>query len=131
MNTVGTFIGFSFAVRIFEALGTASFLTSAFAIIAEAFPNSVATTFVSKLIIVQNVGRLYISLNVYKATLETSFGIGLITGPAVGGLLFELGGYGLPFFVVGALLIAATFLSWILLPTSIEPLINEGYKILS
>lgn len=68
-------------------------------------------------------------MNVYKATLETSFGIGLITGPAVGGLLFELGGYGLPFFVVGALLIAATFLSWVLLPTSIEPLINEGYKI--
>ena len=47
INDAGMFIGFSFAVRILEALGTTSFLTSSFAIIGDAFPESVAVAIVS------------------------------------------------------------------------------------
>ena len=35
------------------------------------------------------------------ALTETSFGLGLMIGPALGSLLFEAGGFKLPFFVVG------------------------------
>ena len=35
------------------------------------------------------------------ALTETSFGLGLMIGPALGSLLFEVGGFKLPFFVVG------------------------------
>ncbi|KAK7601703.1 hypothetical protein V9T40_009144 [Parthenolecanium corni] len=35
------------------------------------------------------------------STLETFYGLGFIVGPTVGGLLFEVGGFPLPFFFVG------------------------------
>lgn len=47
INDVDLFIGFSFAVRIFEALGSALFLTAAFAIVADTFQESASTAFVS------------------------------------------------------------------------------------
>ncbi|WAR17717.1 S18B1-like protein [Mya arenaria] len=37
--------------------------------------------------------------------LETSSGLGMMVGPPIGGALYELGGYGLPFFVMGSLVI--------------------------
>ncbi|XP_046442778.1 MFS-type transporter SLC18B1-like [Daphnia pulex] len=91
------FIGLSFAVRVIEALGSAAFLTAAFAIIAAEFPSSIATTF---------------------ACLETFFGLGLIVGPTLGGFLFQMGGYMLPFTVLGVLLIAAAFFTYALLPAA-------------
>ena len=48
--------------------------------IAKEFPNNVATMF---------------------AILETFFGIGMIMGPTVGGALYELGGFTLPFVSLG------------------------------
>ena len=39
------------------------------------------------------------------ACLETFFGIGLIVGPTVGGALYSVGGYTLPFAALGTLLI--------------------------
>jgi MFS family permease len=39
---------------------------------------------------------------------ETMDGIGLIAGPAVGGILFQFGGFQLPFTVFGILLLMAT-----------------------
>lgn len=42
------FISLALLIRIVEALGNAAFLTASFAIIANEFPNNVATTFVSK-----------------------------------------------------------------------------------
>ena len=46
-----------------------------------------------------------------QACLETFFGLGLIVGPTLGGYFFQLGGYLLPFAVLGVLLIAAAFLT--------------------
>ncbi|XP_035897181.1 MFS-type transporter SLC18B1-like [Anopheles stephensi] len=89
------FITLAFVIRIVEALGNAAFLTASFAIIAKEFPNNVATTF---------------------ASLETCFGLGLIVGPMVGGALYTVGGYYLPFVVLGSALFITAILTLCILP---------------
>lgn len=89
------FITLAFIIRIIEALGNAAFLTASFAIIAKEFPNNVGTTF---------------------ASLETFFGLGLIVGPTVGGSLYTLGGYFLPFVVLGSLLFLTALITLCILP---------------
>lgn len=76
-------------------MGNAAFLTASFAIIAKEFPNNVATTF---------------------ASLETFFGLGLIVGPMVGGALYSVGGYFLPFVVLGSVLFITALLTILILP---------------
>ncbi|XP_045590439.1 MFS-type transporter SLC18B1 [Procambarus clarkii] len=97
MNDTSLFIGFSFAIRIVEAMGNAAFVTSAFSIIAKEFPKNVGSAF---------------------ATMETFFGLGLIIGPTVGGALYELGGYTLPFVSLGGLLLGAAVMTSCLLPST-------------
>ncbi|XP_028037700.1 MFS-type transporter SLC18B1-like [Bombyx mandarina] len=89
------FITLSFVIRIVEAMGNAAFLTASFAIIAKEFPNNVATMF---------------------ASIETFFGLGLIVGPTLGGALYGLGGYSLPFAVLGSALFCAAVMSCFALP---------------
>ncbi|KAJ8910903.1 hypothetical protein NQ315_003956 [Exocentrus adspersus] len=89
------FIILSFIIRIVEALGNAAFLTASFAIIAKEFPDNVATTF---------------------ASLETFFGFGLIVGPTVGGALYQVGNYTLPFAVMGSALFMAAILTALVFP---------------
>jgi MFS family permease len=50
------------------------------------------------------------------AILETFFGLGMILGPFIGGLLYEIGGFILPFVIMGGMLIAATLFVVIVLP---------------
>ncbi|XP_055546361.1 MFS-type transporter SLC18B1-like isoform X3 [Wyeomyia smithii] len=97
------FITLAFVIRIVEALGNAAFLTASFAIIAKEFPNNVATTF---------------------ASLETCFGLGLIVGPMVGGALYSVGGYYLPFVVLGSALFVTAILTLCILPKHT----NEPYQ---
>lgn len=78
------FISMAFAIRIFEGVGAAAFMTASYTIMAAEFPERVATTF---------------------ALLETCFGLGLILGPTVGGALYSAGGYWLPFVALGAFLL--------------------------
>ena len=52
------------------------------------------------------------------AILETFFGLGMILGPFIGGLLYEIGGFILPFVIMGGMLIAATLFVVIMLPRS-------------
>lgn len=89
------FISLAFTIRIIEAMGNAAFLTASFAIIAKEFPDNVATTF---------------------ASLETFFGLGLIVGPMVGGALYTIGGYCLPFVVLGSSLFTTALLTMCILP---------------
>lgn len=51
-----------------------------------------------------------------QASLETCFGLGLIAGPTVGGTLYSLGGYYLPFVVLGTFLLITAILTIIILP---------------
>ncbi|XP_068220297.1 MFS-type transporter SLC18B1-like [Palaemon carinicauda] len=99
INDTNTFIGLSFAIRIIEALGNAGFLTASFSIIAKEFPENVGATF---------------------ASLETCYGLGMIAGPTLGGALFEVGGYTLPFVSLGGTLIAAATLTYCILPSHNE-----------
>ncbi|XP_018012632.2 MFS-type transporter SLC18B1-like [Hyalella azteca] len=95
MSGPTVFLTFSFIIRIMEALGNAAFLTTAFSIIAQEFSLNVASAF---------------------ATLETFYGLGMIAGPSVGGALYELGGFTLPFVVLGSLLMVAAAMVWYFLP---------------
>lgn len=52
------------------------------------------------------------------ALLETAFGLGLIVGPTVGGALYQMGGYYMPFVILGTLLLLGGLLSFVALPLS-------------
>ena len=95
MPTTALFLGFSFLIRIVEALGYAAFVTTTFSIIAQTFPDNVAFTF---------------------ATLETFVGLGIIVGPAVGGALYDLGGFTLPFVALGTALCCGSIAVYCFLP---------------
>merc|ERR1712018_174035 len=90
-----TFLALSFTLRIIEACGNSGFLTGSFSMIAKEFPDNVATMF---------------------AILETFFGLGMILGPFIGGLLYEIGGFIFPFVILGGCLIAATMFVVVVLP---------------
>ena len=47
---------------------------------------------------------------------EMSFGVGMILGPTVGGSLFQLGGFSLPFGVLGGVLVGQALVSSLTLP---------------
>ncbi|CAG7822490.1 unnamed protein product [Allacma fusca] len=89
------FIATSFICRIIQACGDSAYMTASFTIIALEFPNSVGTAF---------------------AILEVCSGVGLIIGPTVGGVLYELGGFLLPFLSMGTLLLVMAVFTCIFLP---------------
>lgn len=91
----GAFLTFAFLIRIVEAVGNAGYLTAGFSIIAKEFPDNVATAF---------------------GTLETFFGLGIIAGPTIGGALYEVGGYTLPFVSLGILLLVGSVVTFFVLP---------------
>lgn len=86
------FIMLAFIIRILEGIGAASFTTPSYTATAEEFPHDQATIL---------------------SLLETSFGLGLIFGPTLGGWLYEVGDYLLPFFSLGCCLIMGAFLNFI------------------
>ena len=96
------FIVLAFLVRIFEGIGAAAFLTASYSITGAEFPSRVAFIF---------------------ALLETAFGLGLILGPTVGGALYQLDGYLLPFVVLGSFLILGGIIAIVCLPKQ-----NNGTK---
>lgn len=96
-----------FFSRIIEACGNAGFLTGSFSMIAKEFPDNVATMF---------------------AILETFFGIGMILGPTVGGALYQVGGFTLPFVTLGGVLVCATIFCFFILPSSHEDSRSDNEK---
>lgn len=91
----GTFIGLSIACRAVGSVGMASMYTSQMAIASKLFPGDVATMFGI--------------INSFQA-------VGLMAGPAVGGTLYTAGGFGLPFFVVGLIVLILSFATIPLIP---------------
>lgn len=82
---------FCFLVRTFEALGAAAFSTASYTYIMNEFPDDIGTAF---------------------GFTETCVGFGMSLGPAVGAGLYTLGGYGLPFYVLGGLILLNIPLCW-------------------
>ncbi|XP_076351618.1 MFS-type transporter SLC18B1-like isoform X2 [Tachypleus tridentatus] len=89
------FIVLAFTIRIVEGLGSASFMTAANSVCAGEFRDQVATTL---------------------SILHSFFGVGLIVGPTLGGGLYQVGGFALPFVVLGSLLLLGIAKVFFLLP---------------
>ncbi|CAL4152634.1 unnamed protein product [Meganyctiphanes norvegica] len=106
INDTNTFIGISFMIRIIAAMGHTAFTCTSFTITAMEFSDDVGAVF---------------------GTLGTCYGLGFIIGPLVGGALYEVGGFLLPFIVLGCLLVLFTFASLCALPKyeSKEPTSKE------
>lgn len=89
------------AVRIFQTCGTS--------ICQPCFYSIVAT-------------ELHEYRNVAVATLETMFGLGMMAGPALGGILYEIGGYPLPCYIFGGIVVFVGIIALLFLPrTEISP----------
>lgn len=97
------FLGMSFVMRIFEAIGNSMFLTGSFSAIAREFPDKVASMF---------------------AMIELFFGVGEIVGPVVGGALYEVGGFTLPFAVMGSILFFSSIFIYFVLPDTPRPVVE-------
>ncbi|XP_076361383.1 MFS-type transporter SLC18B1-like [Tachypleus tridentatus] len=90
-----TFLGLSFMGRIVQAIGSVSLFTLGYVFIANEFTKYRSTAL---------------------ATGEMLFGLGVTLGPAIGGALYEVGGYMLPFFLIGGILLCLSAIMFFLLP---------------
>ncbi|XP_060518537.1 MFS-type transporter SLC18B1-like [Cylas formicarius] len=90
------FVVASFLIRGFEALGASAYATAGYVIIVDIFPD--------------NAGAV-------RGLLETFVGLGLSAGPGIGGVLYAIGGFGMPFYVVGIVTIIIALTNMYLLPT--------------
>ncbi|KAF7287172.1 hypothetical protein GWI33_002541 [Rhynchophorus ferrugineus] len=93
-------------IRGFEALGASAFSTASYVFVVNTFPN--------------NIGSVI-------GILETFVGLGMSIGPVLGGFLYSLGGFDLPFFVLGISMIVIVPLNLWLLP-SVEDFDNVSNK---
>ncbi|XP_043215672.1 MFS-type transporter SLC18B1-like [Amphibalanus amphitrite] len=89
------FLAGCLTVRAAEAVGTAAVLTAARTIVINQFPDRV---------------------NVAIGVLEVVKAVGLCVGPALGGGLYVLGGYGLPFYTLGGMLLATAAINVVAMP---------------
>lgn len=101
------FTTFCFLIRGFEALGASAYSTASYVFVINSFPN--------------NIGSVL-------GILETFVGLGMSSGPAVGGLLYSLGGFQTPFYVLGVAMIAIIPINCILLPQVDESEFSVGDK---
>eukprot|EP00731_Ephydatia_muelleri_P023506 Em0015g1089a len=96
----GTFIAICIILRLFHGTGTAMFFTSSYALSTALYP--------------KNIGLV-------MGLLEVAAGMGFAIGPAVGSGLYELGGFLLPFVVIGACPLFLLVPLYIFLPDSDIP----------
>ncbi|XP_067398348.1 MFS-type transporter SLC18B1-like isoform X3 [Emydura macquarii macquarii] len=89
------FVGLCFLVRAMDAIGFAAAMTASFSILANTFPNNIATV---------------------MGSLETFTGLGLVLGPPLGGFLYQSFGYEVPFIALGCLVLILVPLNIYLLP---------------
>jgi len=87
----------AFIIRIVEGIASAAFMTASYTVMAKEFPDRIATTF---------------------SLLETCFGLGLILGPTLGGAFYELGGFLMPFVILGVFLLLGGAVTLIFMPDS-------------
>lgn len=101
------FITYCFVIRVVTALGSAMSQTATLSIMAITFKENMSTVF---------------------GMLELFSGLGLMAGPALGGVLYKVGGFKLPFLVIGSALLLALFSVFWILPSDQE-LLSDGRDI--
>ncbi|XP_069743418.1 MFS-type transporter SLC18B1 isoform X3 [Narcine bancroftii] len=89
------FISLCFIIRSIDGIGFAASITASFSILAATFPNNVATVL---------------------GSLEVFSGLGLTLGPPIGGYLYQLFGYQMPFILLGCLVLLMVPLNMCILP---------------
>ncbi|KAL4715239.1 hypothetical protein ACJJTC_007821 [Scirpophaga incertulas] len=89
-----TFVVLCFIVRGLEALGASAYSTASYVFVVNAFPDSVGSVL---------------------GILETFVGLGMSVGPAIGGLLYTIGGFGLPFYTLGVIMVVTVPINFFLL----------------
>ncbi|PSN30862.1 hypothetical protein C0J52_20666 [Blattella germanica] len=90
-----TFTTYCFLVRGMEALGASAYATASYVFVVDIFPD--------------NIGSVL-------GILETFVGLGMSIGPALGGVLYSVGGFGLPFYTLGILMVVIVPVNFCLLP---------------
>ncbi|XP_069676364.1 MFS-type transporter SLC18B1-like [Periplaneta americana] len=90
-----TFTAYCFLVRGMEALGASAYATASYVFVVDIFPD--------------NIGSVL-------GILETFVGLGMSIGPALGGVLYSVGGFGLPFYTLGILMVVIVPVNLCLLP---------------
>lgn len=88
------FTAMSFLVRILEAVGAAGFSTASYSIVLHIYPEHISTVF---------------------GIIETSVGVGMSIGPAIGGALYSVGGFGLPFYILGSCVLLTFPVCWFIM----------------
>ncbi|XP_060810383.1 MFS-type transporter SLC18B1-like [Amyelois transitella] len=89
-----TFTALCFVVRGLEALGASAYATASYVFVVNAFPESIGSVL---------------------GILETFVGLGMSVGPAIGGLLYSIGGFGLPFYCLGVVMVLTVPINYFLL----------------
>ena len=95
VNNTNTFFALSIVIRVITAIGEAAVAPASYPL---------ASKQVSK----ENSGKAI-------AAAEACFGVGTMFGPSLGGILYDLGGFPLPFWISGGLAIVTSILSLLLL----------------
>ncbi|KAL3281190.1 hypothetical protein HHI36_004407 [Cryptolaemus montrouzieri] len=83
-------------VRSFEALGACAYSTASYVYVVNTFPQSIGSVL---------------------GILETFVGLGMSTGPAIGGFLYSFGSFMLPFLVLGTAMAITVPLNFAFLPS--------------
>ncbi|CAL4071704.1 unnamed protein product [Meganyctiphanes norvegica] len=99
-----TFLPTSFIAQIIAGLGTACITNVSAALANKSFPEAIGSVF---------------------AGIEISIGIGYVIGPLFGGILYELGGFNLPFALFGCTVLIMSLAATLFLPTLIGNSISE------
>ncbi|KAF0310547.1 MFS-type transporter SLC18B1 [Amphibalanus amphitrite] len=93
------FLASSMTLRAVEGVGTAAVLTGVRSIIINQFPQR---------------------MNSAMSLVEGMYGAGSCLGPALGGAMYSIGGYGAPFYALGTLSVANAAISLLLMPAVTE-----------
>ncbi|XP_059049174.1 MFS-type transporter SLC18B1-like [Achroia grisella] len=89
-----TFLTLCFVVRGMEALGASAYSTASYVFVVNEFPDSIGSVL---------------------GILETFVGLGMSVGPAIGGLLYSIGGFSLPFYSLGIVMVFTVPINYFLL----------------
>ncbi|KAK6637823.1 hypothetical protein RUM44_008245 [Polyplax serrata] len=89
------FATYCFIVQGMKALGASAYSTASYVFVAEVFPSNIGTVL---------------------GIMETFVGLGMSIGPAIGGFFYHVGGFGLPFYILAAVLLLTFPIAFWLLP---------------